>query len=95
MDQEDAVLAGRAFVAAGSPSTILKGSSDWYDWLFMIKTIAKKRHVWEYVNPNSDNRPPLLEMPVLPPVPIDPTPDNRAIYAMHKSNYDSLMKLYK
>ena len=58
---------------------VLNGPKDWYDWLDYIKDLATTKRVWNYVNPDLETVPDLLE-PSIPSVEdVRPTQEGMAV----------------
>src|SRR5437667_10719064 len=52
-------------------TVILKGSDDWFDWIDQVANYARQLHLWQFVDPDAANRPPILTEPREP---VAPTP---------------------
>ena len=48
---------------------MLEGKDNWFEWIEIIKTVAKKSDIWEYIDPDiEDSKLTKLEPPVEPKV---------------------------
>src|SRR5947209_9686608 len=80
----------------------LNGSSDWDEWIEVVKTQALAGKIWDYVDPSKDQVP-ILEEPQPPkPTDVDPQKDTYALltgeereeYRMLRQDYKWQRELY-
>ena len=85
---------------ATSAKTILKGPTDWIQWLEMVKSTATTGQVWVYVDPSkTDTQLPPLNEPAWPePSSLNRTQDeidSGVLTAAHKEELSEQRSLYK
>jgi hypothetical protein len=83
--------------ATTTARTILKGPTDWIQWLEMVKSTATTGQVWEYVDPSKTVVPNLAEPKWPEPSGLPLTDEERAgtMTAAHKEELAELRSLYK
>ena len=48
-------------------SVTLEGEDNWFEWIETVKTVAKRSHIWQYINPDIEvSELTTLEPPVRP-----------------------------
>jgi len=86
-----------------SSRVILRGPGNWDAWISIIRKQAKNQNVWEYINPDLDNKPTLTRPtePAASEVRADATEignlegDDFTKFQILENRYNSKLKTYR